>query len=419
MLLAQAGQFEPAFDDFHQTIELNPNFAKAYSNRAALYVLAGELEPALADYQRAVELDPNFAVASRGCGRTCHMLGRVDEALEHLTRAIELAPQDAAAMASRGDLLTDMGQYEAAANDYEQALAVNPKYADACRGSAWLLATCPDGEVRNPGVALERAQRAVELERKADATTLDTLAAAQASVGDFQSATQTIRRAIELAPPPSGASTRTGCKCTGNRSRIASSRSLRCSRPASSSKRATACQSRSHEFLLGGSTEARSRRATGPWSLAQIRRGSNGTGVKTTGFVEGDTKATDQHWAASRRLAKTSRFSRRRQVSLEDDKLFERALASLRLAFRTVTNRAISSAADSLLAATQPQRPASNHSRLAAAFELPKSHRRHNRGGIGPHAVFTAEPCLWRRNRRRRKLPHARCGGLTRNRALQ
>ena len=40
------GQFEPAFDDFHHTIELNPSFAKAYSNRAALYVLAGELEPA-------------------------------------------------------------------------------------------------------------------------------------------------------------------------------------------------------------------------------------------------------------------------------------------------------------------------------------------------------------------------------------
>jgi hypothetical protein len=29
VLLAQSGQFEPAFDDFHRTIELNPGFAKA------------------------------------------------------------------------------------------------------------------------------------------------------------------------------------------------------------------------------------------------------------------------------------------------------------------------------------------------------------------------------------------------------
>lgn len=201
VLLAQAGQFEPAFDDFHQTIELNPGFAKAYANRAALYVLAGELEPALADYEQAIGLDPNFAVAERGCGRTCHMLGRMDEAMEHLTRAIELAPRDAAAVASRGDLLTDMGHYEAAASDYDHALKINPKFSDAYRGSAWLLATCPDGAVRNPGVALERAKRAISLERKADATTIDTLAAAQASVGDFKAATQTIQRAIELAPP--------------------------------------------------------------------------------------------------------------------------------------------------------------------------------------------------------------------------
>ncbi len=104
-------------------------------------------------------------------------------------------------MASRGDLLTDLGHYEAAAQDYEQSIQINPRYADAYRGSAWLLATCPDGSIRNPGVALERAQKAVSLERKADPTTFDTLAAAQASVGDFKTASQTIRRAIELAPP--------------------------------------------------------------------------------------------------------------------------------------------------------------------------------------------------------------------------
>lgn len=201
VLLAQSGQFERAFDDFHKTIELNPDFAKAYANRGALYVLAGELEPALADYLHAAELDPKFAIAERGCGRVCHMLGHVDEALEHLSRAIELAPRDANALASRGDLLTDLGEYPAAAHDYEQALAINPKFADAYRGSAWLLATCPDGEVRNPGVALERAQRAVSLDRKGDATTFDTLAAAQASMGDFKAAAESIQKAIELAPP--------------------------------------------------------------------------------------------------------------------------------------------------------------------------------------------------------------------------
>jgi tetratricopeptide (TPR) repeat protein len=55
--------------------------------------------------------------------------------------------------------------------------------------------------VRNPQLALERAQQAAQLDRKSDSTTFDTLAAAQASAGDFQAAAQSIRRAIELAPP--------------------------------------------------------------------------------------------------------------------------------------------------------------------------------------------------------------------------
>jgi tetratricopeptide (TPR) repeat protein len=201
VLAAQAGQFEPAFDDFHRTIELNPRFAKAYANRAALYVLAGELEPAQADYERALELDPDFAVAHRGCGRTCHLLGRVEDAHAHLSRAIELAPRDAAALASRGDLLTDMGDYAAAADDYEAALEVSDKCIDAYRGSAWLLATCPDAAVHNPQLAVEPAATALRLQKKADTATLDTLAAAQAASGDFQTATRTISRAIELAPP--------------------------------------------------------------------------------------------------------------------------------------------------------------------------------------------------------------------------
>jgi tetratricopeptide (TPR) repeat protein len=201
VLLAQAGQFEPAFDDFHKTIELNPGFAKAYANRGALYVLAGELEPALADYQRALDLDPKLSIAERGCGRVCHMLGQVDESFDHLSRAIELAPRDANARASRADLLTDLGEYAAAAHDYDDALSINPRYADAYRGSAWLLATCPDDALRNPKLALERAQQATELDRKSDATTFDTLAAAQASAGDFRAAAESIRRAIELAPP--------------------------------------------------------------------------------------------------------------------------------------------------------------------------------------------------------------------------
>ena len=188
VLLAQAGQFEMAFDDFSRTIQLNPQFAKAYSNRAALYLVADNLDAALADYHRAIELDADLAVAHRGCGRVCQLLGRVEEAIAHYDASVQLAPNDAYAAACRADLLTDIGRYTEAEAEYERAIEIDPSLSQAHGGSAWLLATCPDNAVRNPELAIERAKTAIEQGGDKDALNFDTLAAAQASAGDFAGA---------------------------------------------------------------------------------------------------------------------------------------------------------------------------------------------------------------------------------------
>ncbi len=200
VLMAQAGKFELAFDDFTHTIELQPEYAKAYSNRAALLVVAGRLEQAADDYQQAVNLDPGLAVAQRGLGRCCHALGRLDESLARFDAAVQLDANNAYTLACRGDLLTDLGQYAEAAADYNRALRIEPRSVEAFRGSAWLLSTCPDSSVRNPQLAVERAQAAMQLDRKQDAVNYDTLAAALANAGQFRTAANTVRQAIDLAP---------------------------------------------------------------------------------------------------------------------------------------------------------------------------------------------------------------------------
>ncbi len=200
VLLAQAGQFEKAFDDFSSTIQLNSHFAKAYSNRAALFMVANNLNGALQDYKRAIELDPNLAVAHRGCGRVCQLLGRLDEAIGHCDAAVQLAPGDAYAAACRADLLTDLGRYSDALAEYNRALELDPKSSQAHCGSAWLLATCPDSSLRNPQLAVERAEHAIEYGGEKDAVSFDSLAAAQASAGNYSAAMQSMRKAIEMAP---------------------------------------------------------------------------------------------------------------------------------------------------------------------------------------------------------------------------
>jgi tetratricopeptide (TPR) repeat protein len=200
VLLAQDAEFARAFDDFNRTIQLQPKFAKAYSNRAALFEVAGKLPQALADFERAIELDPNLAVAHRGRGRACHLLGRLDEALRHYDVAVRLAPDDAFAAASRAAVLTDVGRYREAADGYENAIKLDPNSSYALGGSAWLLATCPDDSVRNPRLAIDRAEAAIKLTGGNEAASYDTLAAAQANAGNYTAAIHSIRRAVDMAP---------------------------------------------------------------------------------------------------------------------------------------------------------------------------------------------------------------------------
>jgi len=200
VLLAQAGQFEKAFDDFTRAIKLNPNHAKAYSNRAALYMVANNLEAARDDYKQAVELDSNLAVAHRGYGRVCQLTGNIEAAIAHYDAAVQLAPDDSYAAACRADLLTDIGRYAEAADEYDRALALDSKSSQAQSGLAWLLATCPDSAVRNPAIAIEQARAVIANNGDREAVNFDTLAAAQASAGDFASAMDSVRKAIELAP---------------------------------------------------------------------------------------------------------------------------------------------------------------------------------------------------------------------------
>jgi len=197
---AQAGQFAEAFDDFNGVLQRNPKHAKAYANRATLYVQAKDLQSAIKDYQQAIEQDSQFATAHVGLGRVYHRLGQWDTAIEHFTAAIELKPSSADIVCSRGDLQADMGNYGEALADYALTIELDPEFAHAYRNGAWLLATCPDERYRDPENAILGAQQALEYSYGEQHIALDTLAAALASDGQFESAIKTATQAVDLAP---------------------------------------------------------------------------------------------------------------------------------------------------------------------------------------------------------------------------
>ena len=110
---------------------------------------------------------------------------------------IKQSPEDPLLYGDLGDLYQADGQYEKAAAAYGASLRLYPENPVILNNLAWLLATCPDPEIKNPHRALETALKASQLE--ASSYILDTLAECYYITGDYEKALETGLRAKKLS----------------------------------------------------------------------------------------------------------------------------------------------------------------------------------------------------------------------------
>ena len=128
--------------------------------------------------------------------------GESAKAAADYARAVNFVPKDAAGYITRGSTYKKMGRYKAAASDYARAIALSPDDDDALNSLAWLLATCPDGSVRDGVGAIRIGTKACELTRWKDSEVIDTLAAAYAETGKFDQAVKLQQQALQLRSVP-------------------------------------------------------------------------------------------------------------------------------------------------------------------------------------------------------------------------
>jgi tetratricopeptide (TPR) repeat protein len=157
-----AGDLAGAIDDLSEAIRLENESPELYDHRAVLWTEKKEYAKALADIDEAIRLKPDSAVL------------RCNRAYVRLAKA----------------------EYAAALTDLEDSLKSADDYAPAYNALAWVLATCPDDDVRNGRKAVTHAEKAVELTERKSGAYLDTLAAAYAEARRFDDAVRVQQEAL-------------------------------------------------------------------------------------------------------------------------------------------------------------------------------------------------------------------------------
>jgi len=83
---------EHAISHFTRAIELDPDFAEAYNQRAIAQFLLERYEPSIADCERTVERMPIHFGALAGMGHCYAHLGQTEKAIEAYERALAVHP---------------------------------------------------------------------------------------------------------------------------------------------------------------------------------------------------------------------------------------------------------------------------------------------------------------------------------------
>ena len=197
--LRKTGHLEEALEELRQAVDLDPGFARAENDLGVTLKQMGRLDEALAHYRRALAIDPRLTLAHNNIGSLLCSRGDIPRALEHFRQAVAIDPGYAEAQNNLGLALRMTGARDEAIPHFRAALDARGDWPVPLNELAWIFATHPDSDARDPARAVQLAERAVRLTGRKQPVMLDTLAAAYAAAGDFERAIQTAEEALRIA----------------------------------------------------------------------------------------------------------------------------------------------------------------------------------------------------------------------------
>lgn len=197
--LSKLGRLDEAIGCFRRLLQREPDNTQVRTMLGRTLCEMGDLPGAQAEFNSVLRHDARDAEAIDGLGYVLALQGNTDQARSRFLQAMQLDPKDAFVYFHYAMLLSGQGRIREAVVQYQKALALDDQLFLACNNLAWILATCPDAQIRNGAQAVDLAERACRLTGNAQPFLLGTLAAAYAETGRFSQAVQTAEKAISLA----------------------------------------------------------------------------------------------------------------------------------------------------------------------------------------------------------------------------
>lgn len=231
--LNQVGQYDKAVEHYSEVLRLHPGDADAHSNMGISLALGGKYLQAIEQYEKALKFRPDDAVIHENLGKALIQASRVEEGLKHWAESLRINPAQPILYDNMANAYIRLGKVNEAINcwetllkfqpdnyrlhynlgllnyslsnidkavfHWEHAIDLGPDYREALNSLAWLFATEKNVKDADRVRAVDLANRACAISKYILAGDMDTLAAAYASIGDFENAVSTARKAKILA----------------------------------------------------------------------------------------------------------------------------------------------------------------------------------------------------------------------------
>jgi tetratricopeptide (TPR) repeat protein len=191
--------------DAQERLKGDPENPELHNRLGILLARAGRLEEARGHLEEAMRLSPEDVAVHINLAGVYHSEGEPEQAERYYRQAVALDPTNLVANLALSQFLCEAGRYAEAADTGREVLKKTPDQPILRGEVAWLLATCPDDEVRNGIEAVALAEPLKEMwgqsgsPAQGGARTFDILAACYAEAGRFEQAAATAEQALELA----------------------------------------------------------------------------------------------------------------------------------------------------------------------------------------------------------------------------